>query len=78
MKSNKKDSHHTVNNCLIFVVGYVVVYRETLAICQQCIPLPTRRYNHGEVASTVIELCYALQTQSLQYRAALQTQSLLY
>ena len=33
----------------------VVVDPGTLAKCQ-CTPLPTRRYNHGEVASTIIEL----------------------
>ena len=33
----------------------VVVDPGTLAKCQ-CTPLPTRWYNHGEVASTIIEL----------------------
>ena len=33
----------------------VVVDPGTLAKCQ-CTPLPTRRYNHGEVASTILEL----------------------
>jgi hypothetical protein len=33
----------------------VVVDPGTLVKCQ-CTPLPTRRYNHGEVASTIIEL----------------------
>ena len=34
---------------------HVVVDPGTLAKCQ-CTLLPTRRYNHGEVASTIIEL----------------------
>ena len=39
----------------ILLVVVVAVDLGTLAKCQ-CTPLPTRWYNHGEVASTIIEL----------------------
>ena len=39
----------------IIIIIVVVVDPGTLAKCQ-CTPLPTRWYNHGEVASTILEL----------------------
>ena len=58
------------NNLNAVVV--VVVDPGTLAKCQ-CTPLPTRRYNHGEVASTIIELHCNSIAAPLRVRCGLQS-----
>ena len=58
-----------MSTSLIIVV--VVVDPRTLAKCQWS-PLPTRRYNHGEVASTIIEPhCNSIYSCSVRCRCGL-------